>query len=147
LRERGWLVGQNVMIEYRNGGGGAECALAFATARQQRVEALTFGPDTQFLRKHLTEISEPAVTGRLPAMADHDVYSEGGVLTAYGPDLYEPFARAAHHADRIFKGASSAELPVEKPTNYKLVKKLKTAKALGLTVPQALLLRADEVNE
>ena len=135
------------MIEDRNGGGRADRPLAFATARQQRVEALTFGPDTQFLRKHLTEISEPAVKGRLPAMADHAVYSERGVLTAYRPDLYEPFARAAHHADRIFKGTSPAELPAERPTNLKLVKNLKTAKALGLTVPQSLLLRADEVIE
>jgi putative ABC transport system substrate-binding protein len=125
----------------------ADLPAAFDGARQQRVEALSFGPDTQFLRTHLTKISELAVAARLPAMADRDVYAEGGVLMAYGPDLYELFARAAHHADRIFKGAVPAELPVEQPTKFELVINLRTAKALGLTMPQPLLLRADEVIE
>ena len=118
---------------------------AFEAARRQRVEALTFGPDTQFLRTHLAQISELAVRDRLPTMADRDVYAEAGLLMAYGPDLHDLFARAAQHADKILKGAKPADLPVEQPTKFELVINLKTAKALGITVPQSLLLRADEL--
>ena len=118
---------------------------AFEEARRQRVEALSFGPDTQFLRANLSKISELAVRDRLPAVADRDVYAEAGLLMSYGPDLNDLFERAAHHADKIFKGAKPAELPVEQPTKFELVINLKTAKAIGVTLPQSLLHRADAV--
>ena len=119
--------------------------MAFEIARRERVEGMIFGPDTRFLRDHLPKLSAFAVTYRLPTVADRDVYAEGGILMAYGPDLHNLFARAAHHVDKIFRGASPAELPVEQPTKFELVINLKTAKAIGLTIPPALLQRADQV--
>ena len=118
---------------------------AFEDARRQRVEALSFGPDTQFLRAHLARISELAVKDRLPTVADRDVYAKAGLLMAYGPDFHDLWALAAYHADKILKGAKPGDLPVEQPTKFELVINLKAARALGLTIPQSLLLRADEV--
>ena len=118
---------------------------AFEAARRQQVGALTFGPDTQLLRTNLAKISELAVMDRLPIVADRDVYAEGGILMAYGPDLHDLWARAAYHVDKIFRGAKPADLPVEQPTKFELVINLKTAKASLVTIPQSLLQRADEV--
>lgn len=120
---------------------------AFAAARRQRVEGLIFGPDTQFLRRNLATLSRFAVTHQLPSAGDRDVYAEGGLLIAYGPDLHRLFARASHHVDKILNGVMPAELPVEQPDRFTLVVNVKTAKALGLTIPPSLLARADQVIE
>jgi putative tryptophan/tyrosine transport system substrate-binding protein len=88
-----------------------------------------------------------AARHKLPAVYFARYFTTGGGLISYGPDLVDQFRRAAAYVDRILKGAKPANLPVQAPTKYELVINLKTAKALGLDVPSALLARADEVIE
>jgi putative tryptophan/tyrosine transport system substrate-binding protein len=83
----------------------------------------------------------------LPAVCAYRYMTTSGCLISYGPDLFDQYRRAASYVDRILKGEKAAELPVQAPTKYELVINLKTAEALGLTVPQSLLARADEVIE
>ncbi len=84
---------------------------------------------------------------RLPAIYPYRYFASDGGLISYGPDTIEPYVRAASYVDRIFKGEKPADLPAQAPTKYQLAINLKTAKALGLTVPSSLLTRADELIE
>ena len=88
-----------------------------------------------------------AARHKLPAVYYERFFAAAGGLASYGPDNVDAFRRAAGYVDRIFKGEKPADLPVQAPTKYETIVNLKTAKALGLTVPQALLARADEVIE
>jgi ABC-type uncharacterized transport system substrate-binding protein len=88
-----------------------------------------------------------AARHRLPAVYPYRYFAVDGGLISYGPDTIEPYRRAAAYVDRILKGEKPANLPVQGPTKYELVVNTRTAKALGLTVPPALLARADEVIE
>jgi putative ABC transport system substrate-binding protein len=82
---------------------------------------------------------------RVPVISGWPVFAESGALCTYGPRLTESYRRLAYYADRILKGAKPADLPIEQPTKFELVINLKTAKTLGLTIPQSVLLRADEI--
>ena len=117
---------------------------AFHKIAGERVEGLIVFADGIFRsnRKRLVELASQL---RLPAVYGLEGFVQVGGLIEYVPDSVEAFRRAASSVDRIFKGASPATLPVEQPTKFALVINLKTAKALGLTIPPSLLLRADEV--
>jgi putative tryptophan/tyrosine transport system substrate-binding protein len=119
---------------------------AFEQFAQEKVQALLVPPDVTFL-SHRARIAELAANARLPTISFNRVFVEAGGLLSYGPDLVENYRRAAVFVDKILKGAKPADLPVERPTKIELVISLRTAKALGLTVPPSLIARADEVIE
>jgi len=100
-----------------------------------------------FTVQHRQRIIEFAATTRLPAIYEDRVFAEAGGLVSYGPNVLDNCRRAATYVDKILKGANPAELPVEQPSKFELIVNLKTAKALGLTIPPSLLARADEVIE
>lgn len=117
---------------------------AFAAIGGQRPDALVVLPDnlTGFYRQRIVDFT--AVT-QLPGLYPQKIYAAAGGLMAYGPDSDEPFIRAAAYVDKIFKGAKPANLPVEQPTRLDFVINLKTAQALGITIPQSVLEQASEV--
>ena len=94
---------------------------------------------------HRRQIADFAITNRLPMISRLKGYAEAGGLMTYGTSLPGLFQRAAYYVDKILKGAKPADLPVEQPMKFELVINLKTAKALGLTIPPTLLFLADEV--
>jgi putative ABC transport system substrate-binding protein len=117
---------------------------AFKAASSARAGAmLVLGGGVFFA--HARRIAELATASRLPTMFGLRPYVEAGGLMSYGARLDDIWYRAAAYVDKILKGARPADLPVEQPTQFEFVMNLKTAKALGLTMPQSLLLRADEV--
>jgi putative ABC transport system substrate-binding protein len=118
---------------------------AFTEAQKNHAEALVV-LSSAFFFAHRTRLVELAAKHRLPAMYHQKefVVSSGGLMS-YGPDFHDLFRRAAIYVDRILRGAKPADLPVERPTKFELIINLKTAKALGLTIPQSVLLRADEI--
>src|SRR3954470_14620579 len=119
---------------------------AFATMVRERAQAFVMQGDS-VLFNHRSQIAEMALQNRLPAASIAKEFAEAGFLLTYGADIGDLYRRSAVFVDKIFKGAKPADLPVEQPTKFELVINMKTAKALGLTVPPAILLRADEVIE
>jgi putative tryptophan/tyrosine transport system substrate-binding protein len=103
-------------------------------------------PDS-FATSHRDVIIAAACRHRLPVMGAADYFARAGGLMSYGFDLVDQYAQAASYIDRILNGASPADLPVQQPTKYSLIINLKTAKALGLTIPARVLDLADEVIE
>ena len=118
----------------------------FDAAANQRAEALIVGLDG-ITQANLRPIAELAVRHRLPSIYPARAYADVGGLMTYGSSDVQMYQRAATFVDKIFKGATPANLPVEQPTKWELVINLKTAKALGLTIPPSLLQRADQVIE
>jgi putative ABC transport system substrate-binding protein len=102
-------------------------------------------PDDPLSVNERTRIAELALKHRLPAVAGHTQIAEAGVMMAYGPNRIDLYRRAATLVDKILKGAKPGDLPIEQPTKFELVINLKTAKALGVAIPQMVLLRADQV--
>jgi putative ABC transport system substrate-binding protein len=123
-----------------------ELEAAFATISRVRPDALILVAD-RFLLAERARIVGFAEKGRLPTMYPYSEMVKDGGLMSYSPSYPDLFRRAAGYVDKIIKGAKPADLPVEQPTKFELVINLKTAKALGLTIPPSLLLRADEVIE
>jgi putative ABC transport system substrate-binding protein len=120
----------------------AEIDKAFALAAEQRSDAMLVLADPMMTsqRKRIVDL---ATRARLPLAAYFRTFAEAGALVSYGPSISEIFRQLATYVDKILKGAKPADLPVEEPTKYELVINLKTAKALGLTIPQSLVGRAD----
>ena len=123
-----------------------ELAKAFGTMAAGKTHAVVILPDPMFIAER-RRIVELAATSRIPAMYHLRQFVEAGGLMSYGADYVEAFQQGALLVDKILKGAKPADLPVEQPWRFPLVINLKTAKALGLTIPQPLLLRADQVVE
>ena len=174
LKETGYIEGQNVAIELRwadgqtsrlpemvadllrrhgavlvTGGGEAPVEQlddAFAAIVKEKPDALLILADRVFLhnRKRMMEF---ATQQRLPSVNAYRELVEAGGLMSYGPSYEDLHRRAAVYVDKILKGAKPADLPVQQPTKFEFVINLKTAKALGLTVPRSMLLSADEVIE
>ena len=126
---------RNPLLEFRG---------AVATAAKSRADALFVLTTAVFFRER-AQIAQLAVNNRLPAVFALREFADAGGLMSYGTNLPEMFRRAATYVDRILKGAKPADLPIEQATKFELVINLKTAKALGLTIPPSLLQRADEV--
>jgi putative tryptophan/tyrosine transport system substrate-binding protein len=119
---------------------------AFLKMRDHQVDGIVVSQDGVFYvtRKNIADL---ALTHRLPAVVYSRETVDAGALASYGPINYEIFRRAGYYIDKILKGAKPSDLPVEQPTRFEYIVNLKTAKVLGLTVPQSILLRADEVIE
>jgi putative ABC transport system substrate-binding protein len=124
----------------------AELERMVASLAQEPNHAMIVPPDI-FLSAKIKAIIALAAQYRLPAAYSVPTFAKYGGLLAYGPDFFENYLRAAKLVDRILKGAKPSDLPIEQPTKFVLAINLKTATALGLTIPPALLLRADEVIE
>jgi putative tryptophan/tyrosine transport system substrate-binding protein len=123
-----------------------ELNAAFNMIARERSDALIFAADP-LLFSQGERIVELAARYRLPAVYEHRSFPEVGGLLSYGPLSQERFKRMAVYVDRILRGAQPGDLPVEQPTKFELVINMKTAKALGLTIPPSLMLRADQVIE
>jgi putative tryptophan/tyrosine transport system substrate-binding protein len=119
---------------------------AFETMVREQMQSFILLTDA-VLFNYRQQIGVMALRNRLPAASNLREFAEAGLLLTYGVDLRDLFRRAAVFVDKIFRGVKPAELPVEQPTKFELVINLKTAKALGLTVPPTLLSRADDVIE
>ena len=117
---------------------------AFASIAHERPEALALLASNMF-RAHRVRIVELAARHRLPATFSDRGFVEAGGLMSYGPDEKAIFRQLANYVDRILKGAKPGDLPIEQPTKFELVINMKTAKALGLTIPHSLLQRADQI--
>jgi putative ABC transport system substrate-binding protein len=133
-------------IEYFEAAGAPQLDLALGAILKSRNEAAVMFP-IQSIISNSPRIAAWSLKNRIPAVSGWAQFAEEGNLMSYGANMGQTFRRLATFVDRILKGAKPAELPVELPSQVELVINLRTAKALGVAVPQALLLRADRVIE
>jgi putative ABC transport system substrate-binding protein len=117
---------------------------AFSTLVRAKADAVIVSSPSTFAPQH-RQIAELALKHRMPSMFQDRLQAENGGLMSYGPKFAENYLRAATYVDKILKGAKPGDLPVEQPVSFELVVNLRTAKALGVTIPQTILVRADEV--
>jgi ABC-type uncharacterized transport system substrate-binding protein len=133
-----------VRLQFVEARGPADFDRAFSDMTRARARAFTVLGSTMFIIEH-RRLVDLAAKNRLPAVYPLRQFVDAGGLMAYGPNVADLYRRAATYVDKILKGAKPADLPVEQPTKFELVINLKTAKALGLTIPPSVLGRADEV--
>jgi putative ABC transport system substrate-binding protein len=133
-------------VTHHPAGNVAELERALAGIAAARAEAMLIHPDGLMVQQR-EAIARFSIQNRIPAISGWASIAEGGSLMTYGPVQREAYRRLAYYVDRILRGASPADLPVELPAKLEMVVNLKTAKALGLTLPQSILLRADRVIE
>ena len=133
-----------VQVRLHEVGSPNELTRAFATLAKEGASAVLTVGGTMFYANRV-QLAEEVRRSRLPAMCPTREHVETGCLLSYSVSLRDLFRRAAYFVDRILKGAKPADLPVEQPTWFELVINLKTARALGLTIPQSILVRADEI--
>ena len=117
---------------------------AFDAAVKQRADAIIVGADG-LLQAHRAHIVESLAQRHLPTISREKEFVDNGGLISYGIHYADSYRRAAVYVDKILRGAKPADLPIEQPTKFELVINFKTAKALGLTIPQSILVRADEI--
>lgn len=137
---------RKITVNVHRVGGAEELRRAFQYVELEKSDALLLNPSPRFntIRR---DILQGASTVRLPSIGWSEELAESGGLASYGPSFAHAYRRVAYFADRIFKGAKPSALPIEQPTKFLLVINAKIAKALGMTIPQSLLLRADRVIE
>jgi putative ABC transport system substrate-binding protein len=133
-----------IQIEVLDVGGPSDFDAAFGLARQRRAQAL-FAVATNLAVAHRARLAARATSEELLSVSEFPLMTQAGFPMTYGADLEDLRRRSVAQMDRILKGASAGDLPIERPTKFQWIVNLKTAKAIGITVPQSLLLRADEV--
>jgi putative ABC transport system substrate-binding protein len=133
-----------VQLQHAGARDPSDLEVAFSTMTRDRADAVIVSNDP-FQYAHRARIAELAIKYRLPAMYESRDYPDVGGLISYGVHFPDLFRRAASYVDKVLKGAKPADLPVEQPTKFELVVNLRTAKALGLSIPPAVLRQADEV--
>jgi ABC-type uncharacterized transport system substrate-binding protein len=141
-----WATDMKIKLEPHKVRGPQDFASVFGALAAKRPDALMTTADT-LIASYRTRIVDFAAKNRLLSMYPGREFVDAGGLMFYGGSIPEMYRRAAIYVDRILKGAKPADLPVEQPVKFDMVINLKTAKALGLTIPQSLLLRADQVIE
>jgi hypothetical protein len=172
LRDLGWVEGQNVVVEYRWAEGRFDrlpamveelvrlkvdvivaptsiytaAAGAFTAMVQERAGGVVVLSTPLFMGAAMP-LAELAIKHKLPTMFGPREHVEAGGLLSYSPDRADLYRRAATYVDKILRGTTPADLPVQQPTKFEFIVNLKTAKAIGLTIPPTLLARADEVIE
>src|SRR5206468_4035005 len=117
---------------------------SFKAMSAKRAGALLVLGDVMFIT-YTTRLAELAAKGRFPAMYPQREFVDAGGFMSYGAKISENFRRAAAYVDKILKGARPADLPIERPTTFELIINARTAKALGLTIPQSVLARVDQI--